>query len=260
LVYIDKPISFFKTNESVDDRSGLQVMSYNVRLFNHYNWIKDNSVRNKIKTFVSDNKPDFIAVQEYHNDYKELMNDFRYSHIDLNEGNVGLAIFGNSKMINKGEVVSADKRKIAIYVDFVYKKDTLRLYNSHFKSFNINPLSFKPNKETFVNVLNKTKLVYKIQNNECSILIEHMKKSPYSLMLAIDLNNTSDSFVYKKINDLYSDSYSQNGFNFGSTYDFSFLPIRIDYVFYSKLIKMNLHKIHNVKFSDHKPISVFFNI
>ena len=260
LVYIDKPISFFKTNESVDDSSGLQVMSYNVRLFNHYNWIKDNSVRNKIKTFVSDNKPDFIAVQEYHNDYKELMNDFKYSHIDLNEGNVGLAIFGNSKMINKGEVVSADKRKIAIYVDFVYKKDTLRLYNSHFKSFNINPLSFKPNKETFVNVLNKTKLVYKIQNNECSILIEHMKKSPYSLILAIDLNNTSDSFVYKKINDLYSDSYSQNGFNFGSTYDFSFLPIRIDYVFYSKLIKMNLHKIHNVKFSDHKPISVFFNI
>ena len=68
------------------------------------------------------------------------------------------------------------------------------------------------------------------------------------------------SYVYKKINDLYSDSYSQNGFNFGSTYDFSFLPIRIDYVFYSKLIKMNLHKIHNVKFSDHKPISVFFNI
>ncbi|MDA7708192.1 hypothetical protein OAC18_01705 [Flavobacteriaceae bacterium] len=260
MVYIDKPISFFKTNESVDDRSGLQVMSYNVRLFNHYNWIKDNSVRNKIKTFVSDNKPDFIAVQEFHNDYKELMNDFKYSHIDLNEGNVGLAIFGNSKMINKGEVVSADKRKIAIYVDFVYKKDTLRLYNSHFKSFNINPLSFKPNKETFVNVLNKTKLVYKIQNNECSILIEHMKKSPYSLILAIDLNNTSDSYVYKKINNLYSDSHSQNGFDFGSTYDFSFLPIRIDYVFYSKLIKMNLYKIHNVKFSDHKPISVFFNI
>ena len=70
-----------------------------------------------------------------------------------------------------------------------------------------------------------------------------MKKSPYSLILAIDLNNTSDSFVYKKINDLYSDSYSQNGFNFGSTYDFSFLPIRIDYVFYSKLIKMNLFEI-----------------
>ena len=260
LVYVDKPISFFKTDATVDDQRGLQVMSYNVRLFNHYNWIKDSSVKNKIKTFVNDNKPDFIAVQEFHDDYRELMNDFKYSHIDLNEGNVGLAIFGNSKMINKGDVVSSDKRKIAIYVDFVYKKDTLRLYNSHFKSYNINPLSFKPNKETFKNVLNKTKLVYKIQNDECSILIDHMKKSPYSLMLAIDLNNTSDSFVYKKINDLFFDSYVQTGFEFGATYDFSFLPIRIDYIFYSKLIKANTYQIHNVKLSDHKPISVFFNI
>ena len=260
LVYVDKPISFFKTDATVDDQRGLQVMSYNVRLFNHYNWIKDSSVRNKIKTFVNDNKPDFIAVQEFHDDYRELMNDFKYSHIDLNEGNVGLAIFGNSKMINKGDVVSSDKRKIAIYIDFVYKKDTLRLYNSHFKSYNINPLSFKPNKETFKNVLNKTKLVYKIQNDECSILIDHMKKSPYSLMLAIDLNNTSDSFVYKKINDLFFDSYVQTGFEFGATYDFSFLPIRIDYIFYSKLIKANTYQIHNVKLSDHKPISVFFNI
>ena len=260
LVYVDKPISFFKTDATVDDQRGLQVMSYNVRLFNHYNWIKDSSVRNKIKTFVNDNKPDFIAVQEFHDDYRELMNDFKYSHIDLNEGNVGLAIFGNSKMINKGDVISGDKRKIAIYVDFVYKKDTLRLYNSHFKSYNINPLSFKPNKETFKNVLNKTKLVYKIQNDECSILIDHMKKSPYSLMLAIDLNNTSDSFVYKKINDLFFDSYVQTGFEFGATYDFSFLPIRIDYIFYSKLIKANTYQIHNVKLSDHKPISVFFNI
>ena len=260
LVYLDKPISFFMTDEAVDDQRGLQVMSYNVRLFNHYNWIKDNSLRNKIKAFVNDNKPDFIAVQEFHNDYKELMDDFKYSHIDLNEGNVGLAIFGNSKMINKGEVISSDKRKIAIYVDFVYKKDTLRLYNSHFKSYNINPSSFKPNKETFKNILNKTRLVYKIQNDECSILVEHMKKSPYSLMLAIDLNNTSDSLVYKKINDIFFDSYIQTGFEFGATYDFSFLPIRIDYIFYSKFLNANSYQIHNVKLSDHKPISSFFNI
>ena len=49
-------------------------------------------------------------------------------------------------------------------------------------------------------------------------------------------------------------------FEFGATYDFSFLPIRIDYIFYSKLIKANTYQIHNVKLSDHKPISVFFNI
>ena len=234
LVYIDKPISFFKTNESVDDRSGLQVMSYNVRLFNHYNWIKDNYTGNKIKTFVNNIEPDFIAIQEFHDDYKELMNKYKYSHVVLNEGNVGLAIFGNSKMINRGNVISSDKRKIAIYVDFIYQKDTLRLYNSHFKSYNINPLSFKPDKKTFKDVFKKTKSVYNIQNDECLILVDHMNKSPYPPILAVDLNNTTDSFVYKKINDLYFDSYVQKGFEFGATYGFSFLPIRIDYIFYKR--------------------------
>ena len=52
LVYLDKPISFFQNEKIVTEPSGLQIMSYNVRLFNHYNWIKDNYTGNKIKTFV----------------------------------------------------------------------------------------------------------------------------------------------------------------------------------------------------------------
>ena len=121
-------------------------------------------------------------------------------------------------------------------------------------------MSFKANKETFKDVIGKTKLVYEIQNNECLELINHMEKSPYSLILAIDLNNTPDSFVYNEINNSYSDSYSQNNFDFGATYGFSFLPIRIDYIFYSKLIKVNSYEIHKVRLSDHKPISSFLKI
>jgi len=260
LVYLDKPISFFETDKLVDNKEGLHIMSYNVRLFNHYNWIKDVSVEEKIKLFINKNNPEFIAVQEFHGDYKELMSDFKYSHFGFNEGSVGLAIFSNKKIINKGEVLSNDERKIAIYVDFIEKNDTLRLYNSHFKSYNLNPKSFKADKETLKDIIDKAKLVYKIQNKECLILVDHMKKSPYPLLLAIDLNNTPDSFVYNKINELYVDSYNQKGYDFGATYRFNFLPIRIDYIFYSKFIKANSYKIHNVKLSDHKPISVFFNI
>lgn len=260
LVYLDKPISFFETDKLVDYREGFQIMSYNVRLFNHYNWIKDGSLKEKIKLFINKKNPEFIAIQEFHDDYKELMSDFKYSHFGFNEGSVGLAIFGNKKIIKKGEVLSNDERKIAIYVDFIEKNDTLRLYNSHFKSYNLNPKSFKADKETLKDIIDKAKLVYEIQNKECLILVDHMKKSPHPILLAIDLNNTPDSFVYNKISELYIDSYSQKGYKPGATYRFNFLPIRIDYIFYSKLIKANSYKIHNVKLSDHKPISAFFNI
>tara|TARA_B100000780_G_scaffold92732_2_gene64296 strand:- start:326 stop:1342 length:1017 start_codon:yes stop_codon:yes gene_type:complete len=260
LVYLDKPISFFETDKLVDYREGFQIMSYNVRLFNHYNWIKDGSLKEKIKLFINKKNPEFIAIQEFHDDYKELMSDFKYSHFGFNEGSVGLAIFGNKKIIKKGEVLSNDERKIAIYVDFIEKNDTLRLYNSHFKSYNLNPKSFKADKETLKDIIDKAKLVYEIQNKECLILVDHMKKSPHPILLAIDLNNTPDSFVYNKISELYIDSYNQKGYKPGATYRFNFLPIRIDYIFYSKLIKANSYKIHNVKLSDHKPISAFFNI
>lgn len=260
LVYLDKPISFFETDKLVDYREGFQIMSYNVRLFNHYNWIKDGSLKEKMKLFINKKNPEFIAIQEFHDDYKELMSDFKYSHFGFNEGSVGLAIFGNKKIIKKGEVLSNDERKIAIYVDFIEKNDTLRLYNSHFKSYNLNPKSFKADKETLKDIIDKAKLVYEIQNKECLILVDHMKKSPHPILLAIDLNNTPDSFVYNKISELYIDSYNQKGYKPGATYRFNFLPIRIDYIFYSKLIKANSYKIHNVKLSDHKPISAFFNI
>jgi len=80
LIYIEKPISFFENDVLVNKPEGLHVMSYNVRLFNHYNWIKDSSVRDKIKLFVNEKNPEFIAIQEFHNDYRGLMSGFSSSH------------------------------------------------------------------------------------------------------------------------------------------------------------------------------------
>ena len=35
----------------------VKIMSYNVRLFNHYNWSKDKKIAEKISTFISNKKP-----------------------------------------------------------------------------------------------------------------------------------------------------------------------------------------------------------
>ena len=77
-------------------------------------------------------------------------------------------------------------------------------------------------------------------------------------MLAVDLNNTPHSYVYRKLNEKYNDLFIIKGSGFGSTYAFNFLPLRIDYLFTSKDIISKKFKIHNVKFSDHRPISGYF--
>ena len=41
------------------------VMSYNVRLFNKYKWIDQDSVPQKIESMILKKNPDIICIQEY---------------------------------------------------------------------------------------------------------------------------------------------------------------------------------------------------
>ena len=42
-----------------------KVMTYNVRLFNRYDWIKESNVPAKILNFIEREQPDIICFQEY---------------------------------------------------------------------------------------------------------------------------------------------------------------------------------------------------
>ena len=77
------------------------MMSYNVRLFNHYKWIDNDNIPVEIEKFIIKKKPDVLAIQEYHDDYKYIFKKFKYKHVVLSGNNVGQAIYTNKKMINK---------------------------------------------------------------------------------------------------------------------------------------------------------------
>ena len=85
-------------------------------------------------------------------------------------------------------------------------------------------------------------------------------KCPFSIVLAVDMNNTQHSFVYRRLKEKLDDSFVISGKGFGSTYRFNFLPFRIDYIFASPSISTNNFKIYKQKLSDHNPISVYLNI
>ena len=85
-------------------------MSFNVRLFNHYNWIKSDSIAEKISEFSKVNSPDVLSLQEFHNDYKYLFNHYKNSHFGLNGENVGLALFSNKKIVKKGNIEELSTR------------------------------------------------------------------------------------------------------------------------------------------------------
>lgn len=260
VLFANKPVFIINSENKEESKDSFHLMSYNVRLFNHYQWLKTDSIPEKISDYIKINQPDILTLQEYHNDYEELFNHYPEKYFGLNGENVGLAIFSKKELLNKGTLEDENGRLLAIYVDFIEKEDTLRVYNLHLKSYNLDILKLKADKKSLKEILNKTRNAYKIQNNEIDLFIKHVKTSPYQNLISVDLNNTPYTYVYKKINKNFKDSFVEKGGGFGSTYGFGLIPIRIDYLFVSSSIYVDYFKTHDINLSDHKPISVYLNI
>jgi len=253
--------SFYKIgNKSSEKSESFHVMSFNVRLFNHYNWINKDSIPFQINKLFEKEEPDVLSIQEYHEEYQYLLKHYKNKHVYLSGNNVGLSIHTNNKIIKKGLVNFKNPNNKAIYIDIIQNNDTIRVYNAHFESFRVDMKSLKADLVTFKNIISKIKNGYLVQKNQSEILIDHVLKSPYKTILSVDLNNTQHSYVYKEIEKELNDVFNLIGNGFGSTYEFKFMPIRIDYIFISKSISVESFEIIEQKLSDHKPISAFLNI
>jgi len=61
--YITKLYSF--EEKKVLLSTDVKVMSYNVRMFNIYNWIEEDNVDQKIYEFINEKEPDILCLQEF---------------------------------------------------------------------------------------------------------------------------------------------------------------------------------------------------
>jgi len=59
--------SFYKFSGTQNDTttSDISVMSYNVRLFNVYNWIKEKDIDTKITSFIANKNPDILLDKPF---------------------------------------------------------------------------------------------------------------------------------------------------------------------------------------------------
>ena len=235
-------------------------MSYNVRKFNIFNWIKDTNIRSKIGAFISKEDPDILVMQEFKEDKNlKLKYPYSYNHNSYNWNNQikkpsGLSIFSKYPIVNTGSV---DYRKFSssiIYVDIVRNHDTIRIYNFHLESLGVVPdedYFGHKDSEKLLKRLNKS---FKTQQTEIDTLNYHLKNSKYKTIIAGDMNNTAYSWVYKNLKKNRKDSFLEAGNGFGRTYSLKGFPLRIDYIFVDKDIQVIEHKNYTVKYSDHFPI------
>ena len=261
ITFINK---FYNLKQTVFPKSvnEFTIMSYNVRLFNKFNWYKKANIPTKIAEFVSEKNPDILCVQEYSDLEKTKFSNYKYQHI-FKEGNniiVGNAIFSKYKIIDKGVINFPNSTNNAVYADIIKGNDTLRIYSMHLQSIKISTNI----EEEEIQKINESKTKYifrKIseaftkQQEQSLLLKQHFSECKYKKIICGDMNNSAFSFVYRTIKGSMQDAFESNGDGFGKTYNFKYYPARIDYIFADKTIQIkSFETLNDFYNSDHFPL------
>ena len=277
-----------ETDSAQKEKGRLKVMSFNVRLFDLYNWFHSNDTRARIFSFLKEEQPDVICFQAFFTSERGkpfFRNDdtlrnllSAYSHIEytltLHEGDHwGIATFSRYPIVNK-QSVHFQKRggNIFIYTDIKVGDDTVRVFNTHLESVRFRWEDYKfiknlGNDEVEqdevkggLNILRRLKRAFVKRANQVQILHDTLDASPYPVILCGDFNDTPPSYTYHILADDLKDAFRESGSGFGKTYSGPFPSFRIDYIFHDKRINSYAYKtIHN-ELSDHYPISCWVEL
>lgn len=254
----------FSSSEFTPEASDLKVMSYNVRLFNKFEWSDKRTVPIEISDFVKSKMPDILCIQEFSNAVEFDYSYFPHKYI-VSSGvkiKTGEAIFSNFPIINSGEIAFPNSNNNVIFADLKREKDTIRVYNMHLQSIKITPDVNELNEDIqginqkkSERMLKRMSKAFKLQQQQAQILMDHKNKCSYPIIICGDMNNSAFSYVYRIIRGDLQDSFEEAGNGFGKTYDFRYYPARIDYIFADKKFKVKqFNNFPEVVDSDHFPI------
>ena len=260
--FFTKFYKFSANNEEVYE-SDFTVLSYNVRLFNLFNWLPNENVPENIKRFIEEQNPDIICFQEYSKYADYELDDYKFRHIIMHGNKIksGQAIFSKYRIIDEGEIALPNSDNNVVYADIVKNKDTIRVYSIHLQSVNISPdINEKIDEYKSKRIFNRLSEAFKVQQLQSELIQAHMEDFKGHKIICGDMNNTAFSYVYKNIRGNMNDAFVEAGSGFGQTYNYKYYPARIDYILVDDVFDVKEFKtFKEFKNSDHFPIMARLN-
>ena len=252
--------SFYKFSEKeIFLKDDVNIMSYNVRMFNYYKWNDDSDLAQKTFDFITEQNPDVLAFQEfYESDKISFKFPYQYIKTKSKTNKFGLAIYSKYKIINSGSLNFKNSANNAIFIDILKEKDTIRVYNIHLESLKINPNKEHFGEQNSEKLIGRLKKTFQKQAAQTIQFLAHEQQWKGKVIICGDFNNTAFSWVYNKISSNKKDAFVEAGSGFGKTFNYTF-PVRIDFILTDPSIEINNFKTFDVKFSDHFPIQARIN-
>ncbi len=247
-------------NNGTKNEESLKVMSYNVRMFNVYNWVSDKDIPERITAFIKEQDPDVLVTQEHYVGVAGLSKVYPHHYIKLKDkgSEFGSAIFSKYPIINRQSLdFPQDGNNNAIFVDIVKNEDTLRVFNVHFQSLNIQPGLQQIKDADSKQLVGRIGYGFNLQQQQAELMMAEVNQSPYKTMILGDFNNTAFSYIYRFIKgDRFKDAFLEAGSGFGKSFNLSYFPLRIDFMLLEKDFKVNSFEVFPVNLSDHYPILI----
>lgn len=272
------------SNITPTSKKTIKLMSYNVRLFDLYDWSHTKGTRNKMLELINNESPDIMCLQEFSTkDSSAQFNNLdtllqfqkaKNIHVEytstLNTKNkYGVAIFSVYPIVANGKIIFDIKsNNVCIYSDIKINEDTVRIYNVHFQSIHFGYDDYKfvddimNNKETeelkkSKNILKRIKLAFIKRSSQTELVAEHIAESPYPVIVCGDFNDPPASYTYHTISKNLKDAFIESGNGFGRSYVGKFPSFRIDYILHSAHYKAYNFTTIREELSDHFPVTCF---
>lgn len=283
MIHFNKQFQVALTSPDPAPASAFKMMTWNVKLFDLYNWSGNRETRARMFSLIRAEDPALLCLQEFYSEDTGPFRNMDTLRALLNYGYAseaytitlrktdhwGVATLSRYPIVNEGKIVFNNRsNNICLYTDIVIGTDTIRVYNMHLQSVNfgyadirfVQTMLSEEEAENEVensrNILRRMKRAYTRRAGQANAIAEHMESCPYPMIVCGDFNDTPVSYTYRILADHLHDAFRESGSGFGKTF-VNPLPLpRIDYILHSReLGSWEFNTIETEGMSDHYPLT-----
>jgi endonuclease/exonuclease/phosphatase family metal-dependent hydrolase len=259
----------------------IKIMTYNAMLFGLYDWQRNHEIKDSIIGLIVNERADILCLQEvYWNKSKQhfapledIMKNASFTSLHkqamataIQGQNFGLATLSVYPVVATDFIKFENSFNGVIFTDLLVDDDTIRVYNCHMQSIQLNQNDYtiigsmadSTDNAKMRFVLKKIIEASKQRAKQTDIVANAIANSPYPVIVCGDLNDFPLSYTYLNLSKGLRDSYSVKGKYPGVTWDNFGIRQRIDVIFYDKKFKCTSHKVIEKSFSDHYPVVAEF--
>lgn len=256
------------------DKEGIKVVSYNIQNFAGKKLADQKVSASKIMDFLNKQNADIICLQDVRLSNNKIfnvanaaknLNSIKHFHFAGSGLSTGKVTFTRYPIIKMGEIKYKKSSNMAIYTDVLIESDTVRIFNLHLQSYQIDPRKYeildspgideeKDIKE-IREIGGKLKKAFEARAGQVREIRKLIEETHYPVIICGDFNDTPVSYTYHQLRGDLNDAFVGSGKGFGRTYIGKLPSYRIDNIFYSDDFKSYNFQAYDFRASDHLPVS-----